>query len=215
MNRWCFFFLFSIVFFSCQKSEPEFSCDPAINTFVSENREELSRIDIYELTSFEPELQRAVFNSWDYRKKRDAWIDKLCYLLENEEFSETETEHIHKLIDHIGPDYFLKENFQHEADVRSLFAAYWTEYAHNTLGWSRQFIAFVVYRLYTNQPQLEDELSALRMLNASVMVNSEYGCDCNMSSDFCSISNCLSTACTTSSLGCGWLWSMPCNGNCY
>ena len=93
MKRWCFVFLFSIVFFSCQKSEPEFSCDPVINTFVSENREELSRIDIYELTSFEPELQKAVFNSWDYRKKRDAWIDKLCYLLANEEFSETETEH--------------------------------------------------------------------------------------------------------------------------
>ena len=63
MKKFCFIFLLATLLFSCQKSELEFSCDPVINAFVSENLEELSQITVNELTSYEPELQRAVFNS--------------------------------------------------------------------------------------------------------------------------------------------------------
>lgn len=38
------------VLFSCQQSELEFSCDPVVNAYVLENREELSKVPV---TKFE------------------------------------------------------------------------------------------------------------------------------------------------------------------
>ena len=215
MKKFCFIFLFAVLLFSCQKSEFEFSCDPVIDAFVSENREELSQITVEELVSYEPELQKAVFNSWDYRKKRNAWIDKFSTVLANEEFSGIEATHIRKLIDHIGTDYFLDGNIHQKTESRSQFAADWIEYASGELGWPERFIAFLVYRLYTNQSQFEAELSALKSLNTAVATNSEGSCDCNVSADFCGHIRCTSGACSTNSSNCGWLWSMPCDGNCY
>ncbi|NLO69537.1 MAG: bacteriocin fulvocin C-related protein [Porphyromonadaceae bacterium] len=215
MGKFYFIFLLFIVLFSCQKSEFEFSCDPVINAFISENREELSQITVKELVSYEPELQRAVFNSWDYRKKRNAWIDKLYYVLANETFTEAETSHVQKLIDHIGHDYFLGKVIHQDLHNRSGFAADWIAYAFNELEWAEQFVAFMVFRLYTNQSQLEAELSALKLLSASVTTNSEGSCDCNLSADFCGTSYCRSSGCSTGSSSCGWLWSMPCDGVCY
>ena len=58
--------VFTIVFLlSCKKSEFEYSCSPVINEFVIEHLEDLSGITIYELTSYDPQLQKAIFNSWD------------------------------------------------------------------------------------------------------------------------------------------------------
>ena len=203
-----------ILLFSCSQSELEFSCDPVINSYILENQEELSQITIEELASYEPELQRAVFSSWNYRKKREVWIDKLYYALANETFNEAETNHLQKLIDHIRLDYFQEEVIRKDLYNCSNFADDWIAYAYNKLGWTEQFVGFMVFRLYTNQAQLEAEFSTLRSLNYSATVDSEGDCDCNVSADFCGGAICGSSGCSTGS-GCGWLWSMPCNGNCY
>jgi hypothetical protein len=209
--------VFTIVFLlSCQKSEFEFSCDPVINEFVIEHLEELSGITVYELASYDLQLQKAIFNSWDYQKKRSAWIDKFHYVLIQIPFTESENAHIQKLITNINEDYFLKENIEKNLEIRSRFAAEWINYSINDLGWSNQFIAFMVYRLYTDQSQFNSELSMLRSIGTTIKTDSESGdCDCNVSVDFCGNSICRSSACTTISTGCGWLWSMSCDGNCY
>lgn len=111
MKKLCLIFLLAALLFSCQKFELEFSCDPIINAFVSENREMLSRITINELTSYEIKLQKAVFNSWDYRKKRSTWIDKLRFILSNENLTKAETNHIQNLINHIEDEYFWMKKF--------------------------------------------------------------------------------------------------------
>ena len=208
--------VFIIVFLlSCKKSEFEYSCSPVINEFVIEHLEELSEITIYELASYDPQLQKAIFNSWDYQKKRNAWIDKFNYVLIHIPFTESENAHIQKLIVHINDDYFLKANIEKNLEIRSRFAAEWINYSINELGWSNQFIAFMVYRLYTDQAQLNSELSMLRSIGTKIKTDSEPGpCDCNVSVDFCGLSMCGCSECTIST-GCGWLWSMPCDGNCY
>jgi hypothetical protein len=207
--------VFIVVFlFSCQKSEFEFSCDPVINEFVIEHREELSAITVHELASNNLQLQKAIFNSWDYQKKRCAWIDKFQYVLIRIPFTESEKAHIQELIAHIDEDYFLKENIDKNLEIRSRFAAEWINYSINKLGWSDQFIAFMVYRLYTDQSQLNSELSMLRSIVTKIKTDSEGDCNCNVSVDFCGLSICRSGGCTTST-GCGWLWSMTCDGNCY
>jgi len=68
--------LFSIVLFSCQQTDLEYSCDPVINKFVIENKAEFSQISVAQLTTIEPALQKAVFRSWTPEKKRNAWIEK-------------------------------------------------------------------------------------------------------------------------------------------
>lgn len=205
----------AVSIFSCQQSELEFSCDPVINKFVVENREELSKIAIRELATYDPHLQKAIYNSWDYQKKRNAWIDKLRYVLAHMPFTELEKAHIQTLIAHIHSDYFVKENMEKNLEIRSRFAAEWISYSIDKLGWSNQFIAFMVYRLYTDQSRFDSELSSLKTISVTASTNSESGnCDCNVSSDFCGSIDCRSGGCILTS-GCGWLWSMPCDGSCY
>lgn len=199
--------------FSCQQSSLEFSCDPVINDFVVKNREGLSKITILELTTYDYHLQKAVFNSWDYQKMRSAWIDKLQYVLGHKSLTEPESAHIQKLIESIDEDYFLKENIAKNQKIRSQFAAQWINYAINELGWTNRFVAFMVFRLYTEQSQLDSELSSLKSIESVNNTNSE-SCDCTVSFDFCGSSICRSSGCSVSS-GCGWLFSMPCDGNCY
>jgi hypothetical protein len=211
-----YFFIFVIIFlFSCQNSELEYSCDPVINEFVTEKSAELSHLTLEELISYEINLQRAIFNSWDYRKKRDIWIEKLSIILESEPFSQSEKEHIQKVIDHLDYDYFSNENIIAEVDYRSLFANQWVNYAKNDLSWSERDLAFVVYRLYTDQYQFDSELSDLNSLNSDVTTNSEEDCNCNVTEDFCGYVDCQALDCTTKPTGCGWFWSMECDGTCY
>jgi hypothetical protein len=201
--------------FSCQQSELEFSCDPVINKFVIENQEELSTVTVQELGSYDFQLQKAIFNSWDYQKKRSAWIDKLQYIKIHMPFTDLEKSHIQALIDHINEDYFLEEDFDKNSEIRSQFAFQWISYATSKFGWSNQFIAFIVYRLYTDQSQFDSELSALGQIITTNSADSESGsCDCNVSADFCGGIDCHSGGCSITS-GCGWLWSMTCDGNCY
>ena len=207
--------LIGLFLFSCQQSEFEYSCDPVINKFVIENQQELSTIAVQEIGSYDLLLQKAIFASWDHQKKRSAWIDKLQYVKVNIAFTEFEKSHIQALIDHINEDYFLKENLDKNSEIRSQFASQWLNYVHNKLGWTDQFIAFMVYRLYTNQSQFDSELSVIRTIGSTVTTNSESGnCNCSVSSDFCGGVDCRSGGCTTTT-GCGWLWSESCDGSCY
>jgi len=215
MKKFYFIPILIIILLSCQHLETEFSCNPEINEFVIENQEELSQITIEELSSYDIKLQRAIFNSWNYQKKRKVWIDKLSYVLKNESFTKAEIDHIHLLIQHINENYFTDEKIRGNLALRSLFANEWINYAMNKLGWPEEFVAFMVYRLYTDQTQFEAELSGLRSLGTDITTNSEGDCDCNIENDFCDTLDCRSTGCNTTPSGCGWLWSMPCDGNCY
>jgi hypothetical protein len=201
------------ILFSCQQSEFEFSCDPVINEFVLENRKELSKLPVTTFSDYELPLQKAVYNSWDAQKKRKAWIGKLQHVISFGSFSEPEILHFQKLTDHIHEDYFLESCVREEQASRKRFADEWINYAVSKLGWSDQYIAFLIYRLYTEQYQFDDELSMLTALSASVTMDSEASCTCNTSSDFCFGYGCVSNECSITS-GCGWLWTEQCNGVC-
>jgi hypothetical protein len=216
MKKLLFILLFHMVLFSCRQAELQFSCDPAIDAYVAGNLKSLSLLTFSELAGYKLPLQRAIFNSWDAEKKRNAWIDKLYFVLENEPFSEAEVLHVQELIDHIYPGYFLKENLEQEKEYRSRFAADWIAVARDNLEWPEQYVAFIVYRLYASFSEMEAEMSMLHGLHGSVTTNSETGsCDCSTSSDYCGLSMCESGECTASPTGCGWLFSRPCDGLCY
>ncbi len=217
MKKLFFILLFPFILFSCQQTELQFSCDPTIDAYVAGNLKSLSLLTFSELADYKLPLQRAIFNSWDAEKKRNAWIDKLYFVLENESFTEDEVMHVQELIDHIYPGYFLEEILQQEKENRSRFAADWIAVASDKLGWPEQYIAFMVYRLYASFSEMEAELSMLNDLQGNVTTNSETGsCGCSTSTDYCGFSMmCESGECTASTTGCGWLFGSPCDGLCY
>jgi len=117
-------------------------------------------------------------------------------------------------MDHITDGYFHGETTLDNPGARSRFAGEWIDYASKELLWPGDYIAFIVFRLYTDISQLHEELSSLKSLQLKAMINSEAGdCNCNISADFCN-GICYTRDCTIIS-GCGWLWSMECDGNCY
>lgn len=201
------------ILFSCRQSEFEFSCDPVIDQYVKENRDELLTVSVTEFADFDLPLQKAVYNSWDAQKKRDAWISKIKHVLSYGSFTEPEILHLQKLISHINSNYFDEMSIQNGRESRYLFEDEWINYTADKLGWSDQYIAFLIYRLYTEQYQFNDELSMLRVLSSDVATNSEGSCTCNTSSDYCDTFYCHSGGCSTTS-GCGWLWTEQCNGVC-
>jgi hypothetical protein len=83
------------------------------------------------------------------------------------------------------------------------------------LGWDEKFIAFMVYRLYTDPVQLNEEVSGISELNELISTGTEGpDCGCNTTYDYCGYSICTTGNCNTVG-GCGWLWSYDCNGECY
>jgi len=204
-----------IILTSCQNDDLVYSCDPEINSYVTDNKQKFAQIDVLQITSYEYPLQKAIFNSWDFGKKREEWINKLNYVISNENLTIKEVDHLQKLIFHIQPDYFSDDFLNKNSEQISQFAATWLDFSIRELGWSDQFIAFIVYRLYINQSQFEAELSELRSIMTNTSANSESNCSCNTSEDFCGdYFRCSSTGCSSSG-GCGWLWSQTCNGTCY
>lgn len=211
-------FLFLILtnaFISCEKTELEFSCDPEINKYVKNNKKSLADISLDELNTYDMSLQRAIFNSWDPLKKRSVWLEKLNSVLVKEELNLYEQAHISKLIDHIAKDYYSEASLNNKPAKYSRFAGEWISFAITELNWNEEYIAFIVYRLYTKPEQFYQEISQLNDLTTSITADTEtYDCNCNTSSDFCHTGVCSSGNCNTV-VGCGWLWSMECNGNCY
>ncbi len=207
MKRILLLLIITFCLFSCKK-QYEFSCDPKINQLVVENKKEFSQLDLNGLLSYSPKVQRAIFNSWDYQKKRKVWLEKLYSVSQNPVLNSLEKRHIQILIENIDLDYFQRK---HTLEDRN-FTEGWIKYSHSELKWTKKFVAFVGFRLYTNQIQLDKEL--IKAGEASRMLNSEGSCDCSTSSDYCGGGRCTSGNCS-SSTGCGWLWSMPCNGGCY
>jgi hypothetical protein len=213
-SNFIFILILLILFFtSCKNDVVEFSCDPILNSYISSHKDMLNQITVTELASSDLVFQQAVFRSFDAAKKREIWLEKIQFLMESQNYNEDEYIHLSKLKNHIVENYFTEESIKLFVNERSLFASNWIEYAKNNLGWSNKDIAFIVYRLYTNPIQFEAELNTIISISKEVVTDSEGGCNCNTSSDFCSGSICNSDNCSISS-GCGWVWSESCNGIC-
>ena len=153
---YCFLLVFlSLIFLSsCDKDQiRQFSCDPCIDEFVKENSLELSGIDIFELALYDIEVQRAIFRSWDHGKKREAWLEKLLFVMDNEGFTPSESSHVQDLIDHITDDYFLLADAD-KPKANSGFAAGWIEHASKELLWPGDYIAFIVFGFTRIYPSL-------------------------------------------------------------
>lgn len=208
------FVIFLFIFlYSCEFEQFEFSCDPVINDYVIDNIDELSKISLDQYNTYELPMQQAIFRSWSYVKRRDAWVEKLEYVLENSCFTEQESLHIKTLIDHIDYNYFDESTLDKNSDNENQFESEWIDYAKVELGWSDFFIAFIVYRLYTVPEQMYTELSYRLSAEELESIGSEP-CYCNSIDDWCSSGYCYPDSCDYIPMGCGFLKRKSCDGIC-
>ena len=215
MKTFCTILFSLLMFASCRQDQLEYSCDPVINDYVSIHKAEFLKYAVVDLATSDPLMQQAIFRSFTPEKKREIWLQKIHYLLDNEPYSAAEYAHVEKLLDQLHENYFSKENLELEANLRSQFASNWINYAKNSLGWSNKYIAFVVFRVYTSQVQFDAEISALKVIRQNASANTEGGtCNCNTGNDYCpSMTNCGAGSCMITT-GCGWFWTETCNGEC-
>jgi hypothetical protein len=212
-------FISLVLFFlicSCRENILEYSCDPVLNEIVATHKQEYLKYAVIDIVTQDINVQRAIFRTYDPAKKREIWLEKLNYLLKNENYSDEEYAHVSKLIDFLHEHFFETSYLTAEAGMRKEFVSSWISYAKKDLGWSDRYIAFVIYRLYTNQTQFDAETKALLSLQQKALADGEtYSCNCNQTHDYCMTGIfCSSTGCETTG-GCGDFWSETCDGNCY
>lgn len=206
--------VFSIIFSSCKRDEVVFSCDPILNQYVSTHQAVLKSLSLTDLTNSDLVFQQAAFRSYDATRKREVWIQKIQSLLVTQIYSPDEFAHVNSLLNHLHENYFIKENIESERNERKQFATDWINKAKNSLGWTDQQVAFVVYRLYTTTSQFDTELRFIQSIQQQNSIQPTGNCGCSTSTDFCSGSAlCNSGSCSTST-GCGWMWSQACDGTC-
>lgn len=207
--------IFSLIFLSCRQEVLQYSCDPVLNEIVTSHIQEYVQFTVKDLIVYDLHAQQAIFRSYTPEKKREIWLEKIHYLLENEGYSSEEYVHVAKLLELLHENCFNPGTIKAEALQRTQFNASWISYAQNSLGWSEKYIAFVVYRLYTNQTQFEAETKAFLSLKRKAAADSENGdCLCN-DSLFCGLgSSCIDNGCDKISQGCGLLWKYDCVGQC-
>ena len=215
MKTICTILFCVFAFSSCMQDQMEFSCDPVINEYISNHQEEFVQYTVIDLAASEPLVQQPIFRSFTPEQKRDIWLQKIQFLLDNEPYTDAEYVHVEKLLDHLHENYFSKENLVLEASLRSKFETEWINFAKSNLGWSDKNIAFVVFRVYTNHVQFDAEMNTLITIKQIALADSEMStCNCNTNMDYCpqgiicKIGDCQMTT------GCGWLWSESCDGRC-
>lgn len=206
--------IFAVSISSCKHDEVLYSCDPILNQYVATHQNLLKSLSLVDLTNSDLVFQQAVFRSYDAIKKREVWMQRIRTLLETQNYSPDEFDHVRSLLDHIHVNYFVQENIESEKLERKLFQASWTDKAKNSLGWSDKQVAFVVYRLYTNVSQFDNELKFIQSIQSQDGVDPQADCYCSTSNDYCLVHKTCFTGSCIIKTGCGPLWSETCDGAC-
>lgn len=204
--------LFLALFYSCHEDAPLYSCDPTLNEIITNHLTQYAQYTIKEISTTDITVQRAIFRSFEPAKKREVWIEKIKFLLENENYNTDEHAHVAKLLDQLTENYFDKDSIKIEAGKRLQFFMNWKSYAINRLDWSNKYITFVISRLYTRAEQLDAEISAIKVLKQQPIADAESSCNCNSNYDYCPGGICEQGNCSLP--GCGGFMASTCNGTC-
>lgn len=205
--------LFSAFLFSCKDNVLLYSCDPVLNEIVTEHLQEYVTYTIEDIGNKSFPVQQAIFRTYAPQKKREIWMEKINYLLENENYSSREYLHVQKLQKMLTFNYFDPDTLKATALKREQFKTAWTHYATDSLGWTQSDLIFTVNRLYTDPLKYKAELDALASLRSKAVAQSEGSCNCSGSGDCGSGWGC-SGSCSATSYGCGWFMTSSCTGIC-
>lgn len=217
-----------ISFSSCTKIAQEcFSCNNEINEFVITNKEVLSNINREQILEYRADYQRAIFRSLNAEMRLALWKDKFT-ALKQLDWTAKEVDLLKQIeatltLNIFKEDYLSNEEFKVNLEMK--FNS-WIKYCSTELHWTDG-------RIYSLLGTLENQINDKNVLddfhiNINHLKNSDEApgsgtCECNSSSDYCSgligsggsLGHCATgTHCSTTTLGCGTLWTFSCNGMC-
>ena len=181
-------------------AEPPSGCE-VVHEWVKANTANLPRT--YEdLSRFSMPYRRAIFAELVPEEKADLWRHHLNSYLEqhSEQLNYTQRDLIGRAIDLTEAEFF-----RHRTRTRAEVFNNFIEEA------KRAFNRESVLQIFG---QLGPEAGDLPVSEKG-QTKTHVECVCYTGSDFCGQDFlCTRTECRTSSRGCGWWWSEPCNGEC-
>ena len=204
----CLSFLVVFLFFSCNKQEVCYSCDPEIDVFVKENKEQLLDFTLANITILGSEKQKAVYRSYNTIKKASLWKEKYKTILQNVDnrFTKEELKEIAVLHDFISP-----EIIENNEKIRP-FVEEWYLRTKDEFSWNDNRYRFLLF-------SLESDESVYLSQRADIPVE----CNCNDIHSGIIIEDCPSImpecikvdTCEATQSGCGFFWAEACNGDCF
>jgi len=201
--------IFASLLFSCTKEDFKYSCDPEVDKYVSENIDVLKSVSLNELSTYNNQLQKAVYRTFSMEKRYQVWLDKLNVLVDDDSFSLEEKQHITNLIDQLSLELFDTP----DTTVYITFISFydkWKLEANLKYGWDKSMIIFVTssLSLYYSDFVTNFIITSTAELEASASDD----CYCSRTAEDCPVI-CGGGGCSLVS-GCGIFWLQDCDGVC-
>jgi hypothetical protein len=136
----------SMIFEGCATMEDVYSCDPNIDKLVKTDLSSYKNIERADWLQLDESLKIPVYRTFSAEKKRDFWKAKFDNLKQLE-WTKAEIEHINLLCSFIDENSHLfldKPKKQEELNFITAFTSDWSQYATNTLKWSKQLIYDII-----------------------------------------------------------------------
>ena len=152
MKRSIVILLFITGLIACQKDDVVFSCDPEINKWVLEVKNQKNGINRDELAMIPLRKQVPLFRSFKPEKKVQLWNEKLSLLIASSNLTEKEKTHISKLKDYLKPHHYGNKEKRKEFQD---FAYEWEAYAREYLFWDDYELYIYVHTLLSEEEILK------------------------------------------------------------
>lgn len=211
------------LFFSCEKEEVVYSCDPEIDEWVKSNLSEIETFEWKELAQIGERYQQAAFAVFSSEQRLSLWAKKLEHtLLLN--WTYEEKSHLALLLKEIqnNPDWFIPYYFESneiEYDKFMIFFYKWIEFSKEKLGWDSSIIQSIIGTLkapLTTTGIIESNTDITHIktrseskCNCNTKLGNSYN-ECNSNYKHCSTKS----SCVESSWSCSPLYVGKCNGLC-
>lgn len=220
------FFCVMVITQSCSQSDEFlYSCNEEVDEWVVENLSDIKSMSWNDWLSIrENENRKAAYGAFSSNQKLAMWINRYHDILKLD-WSDSEKEHIKKLLDYIQCHPYIFDGLEltpDQEDDMDLFLYRWKEQAVESFNWSDQ----VLYALLATGNKMIDKEGRLdiNVAHRSTIIGGESGdrkdsCSCNIDDDWCggqdNVSECVSDGCHASFILCGSWLAKSCNGNCY
>lgn len=218
--------IFFLTLFGCQKESRNhiYSCDEKVNSWTIENKSEIKRMNRHDILEYSIEYQKAIYRAFTPNQRLSCWKEKLNEVL-GLRWNNDDRQHILALLDKLNENWFIEYYNERNPNILSMddFMKNWIDQGINQLGWSKALVHSMIVCLETNVSDNGYLVESDQILNYenTLKDSGEGTCLCSNASDWCNLGGnelgyCKENAdnCKHSTLGCGALWTYPCDGKC-
>lgn len=203
------------------ENTPIYSCNEEANLWAKKNLKVIKTLTRSEWLDIPNQsYQKAAYVAFSPEQKLNFWLSRFEEILQLD-WKEEERKHILCVYNFIKeyPYVFQDECSEEEQKRFDIFIYKWADDAIKNIGWNQTKVASVIA---TGYPLIDVQgtIQMPKLLNMQqTFSESQVNCDCHIGNVvfiWCGglSSYCSSSPCTSSSHGCGAMWTESCNGLC-